>query len=226
MQPTHCFLEMEIEYVNTRLLTRGALEARIIKVNSPTQFWVHIGKAREYLDELVDDLTHRMKRKGHLLHLLPHSVNVGDAVAIREGKHWQRGIVATIRGNTVAIALLDWGRSIIRSIHEIFQLERQFRDLGWLAIPCGLSHVQPVAPQEKWSPKTKKLAKLLMEKREGWMKIRSTPTDQVALIDFSLKPRSEDSDEITDLRKQLILVGHAEHMDCQLLAEPPYRLYT
>lgn len=210
---------MQIEYVNTRLLTRGPLEARIIKVNSPTQFWVHIGKAREYLDELVDDLTCRMKRKGHRLHLLPHSVDVGNAVAIREGKYWQRGIVTTIRGNTVAIALLDWGRSILRSIHEIYDLEKQFRDLGWQAVPCGLAHIQPVGPQEKWGPKTKNLAKLIMEKREGWMRIRATPTDQVALIDFRVRLKSEASEEITDLKKQLISVGCAEHTDCQLLAE-------
>lgn len=220
MQPTHCFLEMKIEYTNTKLLTRGPLEAKIIRVNSPTQFWVHIGKAREYLDELVDDLTCRMERKAHLLHLLPHSVNIGNAVAIREGKYWQRGIVTTIRRNTVGIALLDWGRTILQSIHEIYDLEKQFRDLGWQAVPCGLVHIQPVGPQGKWGPKARNLAKLIMEKREGWMRIRATPTDHVALIDFRVRLKSEASEEITDLRKQLMLVGCVENTNRQLLAEP------
>jgi len=86
-------LEMEIKCFNTRHLTRGSLKVRIVKVDSPTFLWVQLENSREDLEELLEDLTRRMTRRGRLLRHRPDHVLPNEIVAVREGKGWQRGIV-------------------------------------------------------------------------------------------------------------------------------------
>ena len=97
---------MDIRSINTKDLSRGSLHVRIIKVDSLTLLWVQLYHAREDLEELLEDLSRRMARRGRGLihdHVLPD-----EYVAVCEGKTWQRGVVMSLKGkDTVVVALKD-----------------------------------------------------------------------------------------------------------------------
>lgn len=206
---------MDISCINTRLLTRGSLKIRIVKVKSPTYFWVQLENSREDLEELLEDLTRRMTRRGHMLHHRPDHVLLDELVAVREGKRWQRGMVVQVeRGGVVTVALRDWGRLIIRPISEIYILEDRFRELEWQAIPCGLAHIRPVGARLRWPRKTRELTRVLLERREGWMRIVGSINDEAAII--ALEPKRESEDEMSSLTELLIGMGCAQHSDTKI----------
>jgi hypothetical protein len=195
--------------MDTTFLTRGSLRIKVIKVESPTLIWVHIEHAREELNELIDDLTRRMERKGRLLRERPDHVIPNELVAVREGKHWQRGIVTRVEGGgTVEIALRDWGRVIRRSVLDIHILEDRFKEVEWKAIPCGLAHLQPVGSRPRWSRKARELTRVLIERQEGWMRIIQPIRSDAVLISLELRPENEY--ELNNLNKLLIQMGCAE----------------
>ena len=210
---------MEIEGINTRLLTRGPLKVKVIRVEFPTYFWVQPENGRDDLDELVEDLTRRMKRKGSLLHFMgPDHVLLDEAVAVREGRRWQRGIEIRIeRGDVVTVALRDWGRIIL--IFDIYILEDRFHELPWQAIPCGLAHIQPVDSQLKWPRRVNDITKLLIEKREGWIQIRGSLKDEAVIVTF--EPKRDSEDELRDLKEMLVQMGCAQHSNTKITAAAP-----
>lgn len=113
----------------------------------------------------------------------------------------------------MTIELADWGRIVQQSIHQIYALDNQFRQLEWQAVPCILAHIKPVGPKKYWIRRHVELAKLLMDKRTGWMRIRESPSESTAVIDFGGKINAED--EIEDLRELLVRVGCAQHVHRQ-----------
>ncbi|KYN14509.1 hypothetical protein ALC57_13278 [Trachymyrmex cornetzi] len=194
---------MNFRCVNTRKLSRGPLKVRIIKVNT-------LGHAREDLEELSEELTHRMARKGRFLRQNPYRVLPDELVAIREGKTWQRGVVVRLESkNMVTVALRDWGRIIQRPIEDMHVLEDRFRELNWQAIPCGLDHLCPIGARSRWPRRSRELTRLLLERREGWMRIIRSIENEGAVITF--EPRRESEDEMSSLKNLLISMGCAQH---------------
>jgi len=125
-------------------------------------------------------------RDGLLRHW-PDHVLPDELVAVR-GKEWQRGIVLKLeRGNLVTVALRDWGRVIRRPVHDMYILENRFRELEWQAIPCGLAHIRHIGARSRWPRKAKELTRLLLEKREGWIRILGSIRDEAAIIALELK---------------------------------------
>jgi len=213
-------LEMEIKCVNTRHLTRGSLKVKIVKVDSPTFLWIQLENSREDLEELLEDLTRRMTRRARLLRHRPDHILPDELVAVREGKGWQRGIVTQLgSGDLVTIALRDWGRAIQRPVHDIYILEDRFRELEWQAIPCGLAHVQPIGGKSRWPRRAKELTRILLEKREGWMRILGSIRDEAAVI--ALELRRESMDEMSSLTDLLVGMGCAQYTDKEIAAAIP-----
>jgi len=199
---------MEVKCFDTRHLTRGSLKMRIVKVNSPTFIWVQLENSREDFEELLEDLTRRMTRRARLLRHRPDHILPDELVAIREGKGWQRGIVTQVgKGDLVTVALRDWGRTIQRPVYDMYLLEDRFRELEWQAIPCGLAHIQPIGGRSRWPRRARELTRLLLEKREGWIKILGSIRDEAAII--ALEVKRESMDEMSSLTDLLVEMGCA-----------------
>ncbi|KAL0128583.1 hypothetical protein PUN28_003738 [Cardiocondyla obscurior] len=143
--------ESKIVHINTKLLTRGKLKAQIIKVNSPSLFWVQLLNSQEELEELTEDLTRRVERKSKLMHIPPDQIKDNIVVAIKEEHIWRRGEVLYTIDKTVYVALRDWGRTIKVPFFEIYLLEDRFCHLRWPAIPCGLAYLRPLNEKHEWS---------------------------------------------------------------------------
>lgn len=211
---------MEIKCINTRLLTRGDLKARIIRVESPTFFWIHLENSREDYEEMFEELARRMTRKSHFLHQFSDHIRLDTIVAIREGKRWQRGIITQIKErNIVTVSLRDWGRTIQRSVFDCYVLEDRFRNREWQAIPCALAHIKPTGVRIRWPRKVIQLSRLLLEKREGWFNIRRSLRDEAAVVNVRLRPESED--EMSDLQGLLIRMGCAQHIHQSIIETIP-----
>jgi len=198
---------MEIESMNTRLLTRSPLAVKIIKVESPTRFWVQLKNSHEDFKEMLDDLARRLGRRGRQLRQRPDHVREGELVAVKEDRGWQRGLVTRHnRDGTALIALRDWGRTIERSICEVYLLEDRFRELPWQGIPCGLAYTGPISGNT-WSRKVRELTKLLLERQEGWITILGTLKDEAALVKVKVETEQKNND--INLKEILILLGYA-----------------
>lgn len=205
-------VDMEILSINTRLLTCSPLAVKIVKVESPTLFWVQLVNCSEDFEDLLDDLSRRMTRRGPRLRFPPDRVLPDELVAIREGRGWQRGIVLELVDNrTARIALRDWGRIIRRPISEIYQLEDKFRELEWQGIACGLAYTTSCMPGKEWTRKTREITKLLAERCDGWISIRGTVGDEAALVKLDVKIESG-SDHI-NLKEALVRLGSARHSE-------------
>ena len=85
---------MEIESINIKLLAQSSMAVKVVKVDSPTMFWVQLKTGSEDFQDLLEELTRRMTRR-ELRHRPDHVV-VGELVAIRENRGWQRGIITDV----------------------------------------------------------------------------------------------------------------------------------
>ncbi|KYN40079.1 hypothetical protein ALC56_05486 [Trachymyrmex septentrionalis] len=131
---------MEIATLNTKYLTCSSLKVKVIRIDSPTLFWVQLDNSKEDFKDLMEDLVRRMTRRSRFLHHRVYDVYLDDMVVIQE----HRGIILQIRGDgTVSIDLRDWGRLVERRYSEIYILEDRFRELEWQAIPCTIAHTEP-----------------------------------------------------------------------------------
>ncbi|KYN21232.1 Tudor and KH domain-containing protein [Trachymyrmex cornetzi] len=165
---------MEIECIDTTLLARSSMAVKVVKVDSPTMFWVQLKTGSEDFQDLLEELTRRMTRKGHMLRHRPDHIVVGEVVAIRENRGWQRGIITDINGDgTVAISLRDWGRNVECRLFEVHILEDRFCQLKWQGIPCGLAHTAPFSGSS-WPRRTRDLTRFLINQHEGRMSILGT----------------------------------------------------
>lgn len=210
---------MSIQCINTRLLSRGPLRVRVLRVDNPTLIWVQLENSREDLEELIESLTLRMNRRSHVLHCSPDDIKPDELVAIREGRKWQRGIINQIgRHNLVTIFLRDWGRTIQRPMSDCYILEDRFHDVTWKAIPCGLAYIKPLGTDILWSDRVNLLTRILVEGREGYIQILGTHTEESAAI--TLRSVRSSEDEIIDLKELLIRMGCAQHSDRMMLGLP------
>jgi len=99
---------MEIECINTKLLARSSMAVKIVKVDSPMMFEVQLKTGSEDFQDLLEELTQRMTRKGHMLRHRPDHVVVGEVppiVAIRENRGWQREIITDINDTNVYVSM-------------------------------------------------------------------------------------------------------------------------
>jgi len=153
-------------------------------------------------------LARRIPRRGWQLRHRADHVKEGELVAVKEGRDRQRGFVTRHnRDGTALIALQDWGRTIERSICEVYLLEDRFRELLWQGILCGLDYTGPINGNT-WSQKVRDLTKLLLDRQEGWITILETLKDEAALV--KMKVQSELKNNDVNLKKTLILVGYAQ----------------
>jgi len=103
------------------------MAVKVVKVDSPMIFWVQLKTGNENFQNLLEELSRKMIQKRHMLRHRPDFVVVGEIMAIRENREWQRGIITDINGNgTVAIFLRDWGRNVKRQLFEVHILEDRF----------------------------------------------------------------------------------------------------
>jgi len=83
---------MDIRRINTKDLSRGSLHVRVIKVDSPILLWVQLYHAREDLEELLEDLSRRIARRGRgLIHnpdRVPPDEYVADAKEKLGNEEW------------------------------------------------------------------------------------------------------------------------------------------
>ena len=120
---------MEIATLNTKYLTCSSLKVKVIRIDSPTLFWVQLDNSKEDFKDLMEDLARRITRS-RFLHYRVYDVRLDDMVVVQEGRRWHRGIVLQIQGDgTVSIGLRDWDRLMERRYSEICILEDRFREL-------------------------------------------------------------------------------------------------
>ncbi|KAG5335162.1 TDRKH protein, partial [Acromyrmex charruanus] len=178
---------MEIECINTKLLAQSSMTVKVVKVDSPTMFWVQLKTGSEDFQDLLEELIRRMTRRGHMLLHRPDHIVVGELVVIRENRGWQRGIVTDVNGDgTVAISLRDWGRNVERRSFEVYILEDRFCQLEWQGIPCGLAHTAPFSGSS-WPRRARDLTRFLMSQQEGRMSILGTIKNEAALIKLEIR---------------------------------------
>ena len=174
---------MEINHIDTGLLTRSPLKVRIIKADSPTLIWVQLQNSAEDFDEMLDELQRRMTRRSRVLHQRPEDLQPDEIVAVHDRRKWQRGVILNTQGDgTATILLKDWARIIERPYCEIYQLEDRFRELEWRAIPCALAHTGPCPVKRVWSRRTRELLRFLIEQREGWIVIIDDVEREASLV--------------------------------------------
>lgn len=202
---------MEIKHINPRLLIKNSLAVKIIKVDSPTRFWVHLMDQRKAFKEMQKELNKRMNRKAQLLQPGIDYIMNNEPIAIREGQGWRRGLIidGIEENGMTTVALRDWGRVARRQTTEIYTLENRFRKLGWQGIPCGLAHLRSTFGK-LWSLRAKETIRILIEKQEGWINILGTLEDEAALVKLQVKNEAKNEIKIKEI---MILLGYGEHCD-------------
>ncbi|EFN78927.1 hypothetical protein EAI_09045 [Harpegnathos saltator] len=199
---------MNITHIKTTLLTRNPLPVQIIRVESPTLFWVQLKYNKTTLLELQEDLEWVLKRRPNRYILLPHAIIPGRIVAVRNLDQWCRGTVTATRKGIAFIRLDDWGKCVVKASTDIYKLPDQFYLMPWQTISCSLYNTKPAGPSLTWSTKAKQLIKLLAEGEEGWMKIRRTISSQSAEVEMQMSRPNRLS--YSSLRTELIDLGQAE----------------
>lgn len=201
---------MEIKNIDTHYLTRGRLEVRIIRVQSPLLFWVHLKNGEQALTDLLEELNFRLNRKSKDLFYWSHCLREGEAIAIKIKNFWQRGLILKInkQQSIAKIALKDWGIEIWRHLSQIYILEDQFRTLEWQAVKCGLAYTKPSTQVTQWPERTNALVKFLAKNQEGWIKIMQSLDNGAALVKLIIY--NEHTEGANNLRDILIQLGHAQ----------------
>ncbi|KAG5342826.1 TDR15 protein, partial [Acromyrmex charruanus] len=194
------------------------MAVKVVKVDSPTMFWVQLKTGSEDFQDLFEELTRRMTRRGHMLCHRP-----GELVAIRENRGWQRGIITDINGDgTVAISLRDWGRNMERRLFEVHILEDRFCQLKWQGIPCGLAHTAPFSGSS-WPRKARDLTRFLINQQEGRMSILGT-INEAALIKLEIRSGGDAREyHQIDMKETLITLSYAQHSDIRCTTFFSYR---
>lgn len=203
---------MSISTINTKDLSRGTMQARIVKVISPTLFWIHLAHCKAHFDEFLEDLSIYMERKKDKLRLIPFHLALNTVVAVKTRGGWQRGIVIRFNeDDTAQLFLRDWGSFVRHSQFELYRLEKQFLEEAWHAVPCGLANAAPVPQGQGWDQGTKALTKLLMEDHTGWFRIIEPIRAEGAAIQLRIVRQRDEG--AVDMLKTLIQLGHAQRTE-------------
>ena len=182
--------------------------ARVVKVVSPTLFWVHLTHCDTQFDELIEDLNDYMEKRKNKLIIAPHAVKEDMVVAVPTKRGWQRAIVYKFNeDDTVQLMLRDWGTYVRHSLYDLYILKNHFQELSWHAIPCGLAYAGPTTRGLLWSRMATTITKFLAENREGWIKIIKPIKNEGALIHLAIARKRDEFAQ--DLLQDLIKRGHA-----------------
>jgi len=156
-----------------------------MRIDTPNLFWVNIKSEEIEYAESIAYMTVRMNRICNKMELPLNRVRIGELVVVREGQHWQRGIIAEIEDaeDQIAIKLRDWAYTVWRTRSECCLLEDRFRELPWQAIPCVLVGIIPATSKE-WTKNDIDVAKLLFENQRGHITIRYSLSNEIAIVDF------------------------------------------
>jgi len=212
---------MEIESLTTEHLSRSAMGVKVVKVVSPSLFWVHLTHCNAQFEDLMEDLDVYMERKKDRLRLAHYTLKENSIVTAYTYKGWQRAIIAKINEDeTVQLFLRDWGICKRHSKYDLYELKNQFRELHWHAIPCGLAHAGPISKGNLWPHNTKELTKMLAENHEGKISVIK-PIDDGALVRLSILRGREGNRHCENLLEDLIRLGHAEKRPLSLIINYP-----
>lgn len=211
-QNNNFITEMQIDHIDTSLLTRGRLEVIILKAESPLLFWVRTKNGETHLLEMEEELQLRMLRKANSLHLYPEHMEEGMDVAVKDHQMWRRGFIKTINrdNGTVQVVIGDWGRTVWRRMFDVYRLEERFKELSWRALICGLAHTTAPDRAARWSRKTQDLCRLLLEGQTGWINIVHPLRKGTALVKLHIDNHNNMFDRAYNFRDALIRIGHAE----------------
>lgn len=207
MEP-NCFIDIE-------KLTRRRLEVKVLRVESPLLFWVRLKTGEKNLRELLGELQFHMSRRARFLSCWPDQIQEEEAIAIKEGGRWQRGLITRVnreKGRAL-VSLADWGQVTWRPFRDLYFLEERFMRLPWQAIACGLAHIAPPTPSKLWSSKTQALCRILAEGEEGWIQIKYPLWLGAALVELTIIGPKDDSKiftKTTNLREALLRLGHVK----------------
>lgn len=200
---------MEIPQIDTQLLTRGPFPVRVIRIKSPTLFWVQPRNSLKDFQEFQEDLNREMRRHHKSLTYFSQQLKIGEIVAIKEGRRWQRGEVTRLNALKATIELKDWGRSTTCSVQDIYHLRDEFRTLPWRAIPCGLAHVEPAISTRVWPQRATDVFKALAENQDGWIRIRASLNGRAAFVD--LETINEGGWAYNNVQRQMESLGYLRH---------------
>lgn len=198
-----------ISTIDVRELRRASILVTILKVISPTYFWVRYQDQRDF-NEMMEELQLRLRRRGNTLMMWPNQIKEGSTYAIQmDDGTWQRGILTGKLGNgNVTVALRDYGTTMFRKTHHIYRLEERFRHQPWQAILCSLAYIASSSLAPVWTERANLLMWLACEGKDGTVKIRGTKGDEVAFVDLTIK--MEDDGDVQDIRTLLKSFGYAK----------------
>lgn len=203
---------MGIQNVDTRALTRGPLEAKILRIESPSRMWIHLKNSEGGFKDLLEELSWWMEHRRRRLIMWPSCVYEGALVALKVNGKWQRGeLTRVINDDLVKIALRDWGTQVTRDLRTVFQLPDQFATTNrtWEAIPCSLANLLPFGGGQKWRDDDLRLAKFLGEGQRAYIKIRGSTEDGAgAYVDLTVIRSNGHS---VNLRELLQILGCGYH---------------
>ncbi|KAL6268223.1 hypothetical protein P5V15_001334 [Pogonomyrmex californicus] len=126
-----------MEAIDISRLTRGRLECKILRMESPLLFWVRLKNGESALQDLSEELNFRMNRKSKELICWPNDIEEDKPVAIKDGDVWQRGLITGVNPaqRTARIDLRDIGRQVWRPLHQIFRLEGRSKNYAGRLLP-------------------------------------------------------------------------------------------
>lgn len=179
-----------VEHVDTRHLTRQPLNIRVLRVESPTLFWVKITNSEETDNFNKELLNWWMPRRLRYLQLWPQNRYYRAPVAIEIEGNWERGeLLQEVDVDQYVVGLRDAGVEVYANQEELYRLPKLFHTRRWRAIPCSLVDIVPTKfVTMEWAPSEVMLMKNLCEGKEGHMKIRgSTESGLGAFVYLTLK---------------------------------------
>jgi len=205
-------MEASTRFIDTEELNYEWHDVEIIRVSSPLLFWVRLRNGEENLRDLLTDLATSMDQKGRHLSLTPRQITEELLVATRYKNEWQRGEVVEVdlACGRALVTLGDLGLTRWIPSEDLYILEEQYQQLPWQAIACGLAHIAPPAPTNKWPQKTRALCRLLAEKEKGEMLFTYPLRPGAALVELDIHgPGDEEmAPKIFNLKEELIHLGH------------------
>lgn len=207
-----------IKSVNTDLLSHGPLEVRILKIESPSLFWVQLTACRHF-PEILEELNWKMPRRHTWYFLRPDHVKKGLLVTIKDRQRWHRGIVTKVKNFKATVFLGDEGRRVRLDTNRLYSLPPEFHKDRWAAIPCGLRSLRPVDAGTMWSRETTDLFRVLAEGKTGTIRIRKSIGGVAAYVDLTV-PRTWDSYS-GRVGETLIALGYADEGAEEVSSTPP-----
>lgn len=197
---------MSIEVADTWRLSRSTMRVRVIKVISPSLFWIHLTHCDKQLKDMLNNLTIYMNQRKDDLIVFPHAIKEGLEVAAYTKMGWQRAIVTRLNeDDTVQLMLRDFGIHTRHLKKELYVLTKQFKE-SWYAIPCGLAYAEPTTSGQWWSRKTQALMKILAQGHEGQFKILASIRGEGAWVSLQVITNQTSF----DLLDTLIQLGRAK----------------